>query len=148
MIAIDTNLLVYSHRPEMPRHDRAREILAALAGGTARWAIPWPCVHEFYAIVTNTRIFRTPATPTQAIAFLEALAGSESLRLIGEGLGHLKRLGDLAKSADVTGRGIHDARIAALCLEHGVRELWTADRDFSRFPSLKVANPLVDPSGL
>jgi len=94
-------------------------------------------------VVTNARIFKTPATPAQAIAFVDALAGSESLRLIGEGLGHLKRLGDLAKSAGVTGGGIHDARIAALCLEHGIRELWTADRDFSRFPTLKVANPLV-----
>ena len=26
---------------------------------------------------------------------------------------------------------------------HGVRELWTADRDFGRFSGLRVANPLV-----
>jgi len=31
----------------------------------------------------------------------------------------------------------------ALCRLHGVRELWTVDRDFSRFPGLKVKNPLV-----
>jgi predicted nucleic acid-binding protein len=43
----------------------------------------------------------------------------------------------------VTGPLVHDARIAALCLSHGIRELWTADRDFSRFPRLKTANPLV-----
>jgi hypothetical protein len=30
-----------------------------------------------------------------------------------------------------------------LCQNHGVRELWTADRDFGRFPDLKVKNPLV-----
>jgi predicted nucleic acid-binding protein len=41
------------------------------------------------------------------------------------------------------GARIHDARIAAICLQHGVRELWTADRDFSRFPQLKTFNPLV-----
>jgi predicted nucleic acid-binding protein len=44
----------------------------------------------------------------------------------------------------VTGPLVQDARIAALCLQHGVRELWTADRDFSRFPALGVRNPLVE----
>ena len=39
---------------------------------------------------------------------------------------------------------VHDARIAALCLSHGVRELWSADRDFSRFPALRTRNPLVE----
>jgi predicted nucleic acid-binding protein len=38
---------------------------------------------------------------------------------------------------------VHDARIAALCLQHGVRELWSADRDFNRFPALRTRNPLV-----
>jgi hypothetical protein len=43
----------------------------------------------------------------------------------------------------VQGGAVHDARVAALCLRHGVRTLFTADRDFSRFPTLKVKNPLV-----
>jgi len=43
----------------------------------------------------------------------------------------------------VTGPQIHDARVAAICLQHGITELWTADRDFSRFASLKFRNPLV-----
>ena len=49
----------------------------------------------------------------------------------------------LAAHAKLSGPRIHDARIAALCLNHGVRELWTADRDFSMFPKLKTRNPLV-----
>lgn len=44
-----------------------------------------------------------------------------------------------------TGAMVHDGRIAALCLHHGVSELWTADRDFSRFATLAVRNPLVVP---
>ncbi len=43
----------------------------------------------------------------------------------------------------IAGPRVHDARVAALCIAHGVRELWTADRDFSRFPALKTANPLT-----
>jgi predicted nucleic acid-binding protein len=42
----------------------------------------------------------------------------------------------------VAGPQVHDARVAALCRLHGVQELWTADRDFGRFPGLKVRNPL------
>jgi uncharacterized protein len=49
----------------------------------------------------------------------------------------------LLTTSRVTGARVHDARIAALCLQHGVRELWSADRDFGRFPSLNVVNPLV-----
>jgi uncharacterized protein len=30
-----------------------------------------------------------------------------------------------------------------LCLNHGVSRLWTADRDFSRFPGLATSNPLI-----
>jgi predicted nucleic acid-binding protein len=41
------------------------------------------------------------------------------------------------------GGRVHDARIAAICLEHKVRELWSADRDFGRFSELKVINPLI-----
>lgn len=43
----------------------------------------------------------------------------------------------------VVGPRVREARVAALCLHHGVREPWTADRDFGRFPSLSTRNPLV-----
>jgi predicted nucleic acid-binding protein len=41
------------------------------------------------------------------------------------------------------GPRIHDAHIAALCIQHSVDELWTADRDFSRFSALNTRNPLL-----
>jgi hypothetical protein len=28
-------------------------------------------------------------------------------------------------------------------IDYGVRQFWSADREFSRFPSLKTRNPLV-----
>jgi predicted nucleic acid-binding protein len=33
--------------------------------------------------------------------------------------------------------------VAAICLHNGISMLWTADRDFSRFPELKTSNPLI-----
>ena len=65
------------------------------------------------------------------------------LRLLGEGQDHLRQLAALMASGQITGPRVHDARIAAICLSHGVSELWSADRDFSWFPALKVVNPLV-----
>jgi predicted nucleic acid-binding protein len=49
----------------------------------------------------------------------------------------------LLAAGRISGPRVYDARIAAICLQHGVRELWTADRDFSRFPQLKTVNPLI-----
>ncbi len=50
---------------------------------------------------------------------------------------------DLWLASAVQGAKVHDARIASLCTQAGVRELWTADRDFSRFPALKTHNPML-----
>ena len=99
--------------------------------------------HEFLGIVTHPRIFRTPtpieAALDQATAWLE----SPSLVVIAETYGYFTPLSELVASAKITGPRIHDARIAALCLHHAVRELWSADRNFSMFPGLRVHNPLL-----
>jgi toxin-antitoxin system PIN domain toxin len=142
MIAVDTNLLVYSHRSDSPLHDPARNLLAGLRGARAPWAIPWPCIHEFVGIVTHAKIFRHPTPLDIAFDAVNAWLAAGNLLLIGESDGYFDKLREQATGAKVRGPLIHDARIAALCLHHGVRELWSADRDFSRFPRLKVRNPL------
>jgi uncharacterized protein len=143
MIAVDTNLLVYSHRSDSPFHQGAKELIEALRGSPAPWAIPWPCVHEFVAIVTHPKVFKTPTPLAAAFAAVDAWAAGGNLHLIAESDGYLEKLRKLATSAQLKGPRIHDARIAALCLHHGVRELWSADRDFSAFPQLTARNPLV-----
>ncbi|MBI2191956.1 MAG: hypothetical protein HYU36_08230 [Planctomycetes bacterium] len=74
---------------------------------------------------------------------VQAWLKSPSCILIGEGPGYLPALSALARNGKISGGMVHDARIAAICLHHAVRELWTADRDFSRFEGLRVTNPLV-----
>lgn len=143
MIALDTNLLVYAHRPDSPFYEPALAVLNALASGVAAWAIPWPCVHEFIAVVTHPRIYKQPTPLPVALEAIRTLAALPQLQWLAEGDGYLDRLAQLAEAAKIQGGAIHDARIAALCVHHGVRELWSADRDFSRYPSLKVVNPLA-----
>ncbi len=143
MIAVDTNLLVYAHRTDAAFHQPARAALEALALGRAAWAIPWPCVHEFISVVTHPRIFRTPTPVELALSQMQALAGLPQVVMLSEDDGYLDRLAAVAVPARTQGGAIHDARIAALCLHHGVTQLWSADRDFTRFPDLPVRNPLV-----
>lgn len=142
MLAIDTNILVYAHRREPQEHDVAREVVRRLAEGRHAWAIPWPCVYEFFSVVTNPRIWKDAAsTPAEAWAQVGAWAGSPSLRLIGETEAFLSVLADLVINPRVRGALVHDARVAAICIAHGVDALVTRDRDFSLFPELRVENP-------
>lgn len=146
MIAVDTNILVYAHREDSDSHETAYRRLSALAEGQETWAIPWPCVHEFLAIVTHPRIFVPPTTLAAAVNQIEAWLESPTLVLLAETDLHWPRLRDALLAGKVTGAKVHDARIATLCSQHGVRELWSADRDFGRFPALTVVNPLVKSS--
>jgi len=94
-------------------------------------------------IVTHPKIFKIPTPLDASFACVDAWLAGGNLQLIGEGDGYFARLREIASAARLKGPRIHDARIAALCLHHGVSELWSADRDFSAFPQLKVRNPLV-----
>ena len=143
MIAVDTNLLVYAHRVDNPFHAAAAPLIRQLADGRAAWAIPWPCVHEFYNVVTHPRLHPVPTPIAVAMAQIDAWLESPTLHLLAETPAHWPTLRDLLGRGKVQGPLVHDARIAALCLSHGVRELWSADRDFSRFPGLHTRNPLV-----
>lgn len=143
MIAVDTNLLVYAHRTDSPHHTRASEILHGLATGRRPWAIPWPCLHEFLAVVTHPRIYRPPTAPAIAVDAVEALGSVKTVQLLSETSDHLRILSGLMATPGLVGPKVHDARIAAICLGHGVDALWSADRDFSWFPDLRVVNPLT-----
>lgn len=143
MIAVDTNILVYAHRRDAAFHGPAAEGVRRLAESRSAWAIPWPCLHEFFAVVTHPKIYAPPSTRAQAITQIQAWLGSPTLSLLSESVGYWDHLRDVLDTGNIAGPMVHDARIAALCANHGVRELWSADRDFSRFPTLTIRNPLV-----
>jgi hypothetical protein len=88
MIAVDTNILVYAHREDSPWHDSAYASVVELAEGRALWATPWPCVHEFLAIVTHPRIYSPPTPLAAAIDQIGAWFESPSLMLLKETEGY------------------------------------------------------------
>ena len=142
MIAVDTNILVYAHRSDSPHHATASAAMSACAQSRLAWCIPWPCIHEFFAIVTHQRIYNPPTPPAMALDQINAWLESPSLVLLAETATHWPTLQKLLVAAGTAGPAVHDARIAALCLQHGARELWSADRDFQHFADLTVVNPL------
>ncbi|MFA5909765.1 MAG: TA system VapC family ribonuclease toxin [Vicinamibacterales bacterium] len=143
MIAVGTNLLVYAHRKDSPWHHAAEPLVRSLAEGTAPWAIPWPCLHEFLAIVTHPRIYAPPTPQPAALAQVDAWLASPTHVLLAEGPGYWATLAATLRASKVSGAQVHDARVAALCVHHRVSELWSADRDFSRFSALATRNPLI-----
>jgi uncharacterized protein len=145
VIAIDTNIIVYARRAELPHHVAARAVLAGLANGSAPWAIPWPCLYEYVKVITNPRLFRPPDTLADALADVESLVASPSVVLLGHGPEHIRYLRRAAEDGQPIGGQIHDAHIVALALEHGVTELLSSDRDFRRFSTLAVRDPFATP---
>jgi len=141
LIALDTIVLLAARRGELAHHSQARRLIAGLASGEEPWALPWPCVYEFLRVVTHRRVFRPPTPLRRAVEDVVRLLAAPSLVMLGEGPAHAAHLERQMLAGEAAGNLACDAHIAALCIEHGVRELWTLDRDFARFPGLKIANP-------
>jgi toxin-antitoxin system PIN domain toxin len=141
MRAVDTNVLVFAQIDSAAEHDVARELLTQLAEDPTPWAIPWPCVYEFLRVVTHPRVFNPPVPMARAMATVRTLLASPTLVMLGESPRHLETMERVLNDSAATGNLVHDAHIAALCIENGVSELFTGDRDFARFPEVRVTNP-------
>ena len=143
MRALDTNVLVHAEIVTSPFHTTARLLLQSLAEGPAPWAIPWPCVYEFLRVVTHPRVYHPPMPIALALGDLRAILGSPSLVLLAETPRHPDVMASIVEASGATGNLLHYAHIAALCVEHGVSELLTGDRDFARFTDVRTVNPFA-----
>jgi predicted nucleic acid-binding protein len=144
VIAIDTQLLVYAHRSDSPWHPAARDRIAGLANSGTRWAIALHCLVEFHAVVTRTGLYKPASTTVQALDQVDIWLEAPSLFVLSEDAQTWTVARDLILAGSIAGPRVYDARIAAVCLQHGVTELWTHDRDLSRFPALRTRNPLIE----
>lgn len=142
MIAVDTNILVYAINRESDRHQAAVRLLGELVA-SRNWALPATVLLEFYAHVTERRLNPGRDVPTQTLRAIAEWTSAPGCHVLADPLDIWERVRALIESSGIRGQDVHDARIAATCIAHGVRELWTADGDFLRFPELRVRNPLV-----
>ena len=102
-----------------------------------------PVILLVLAIATHPRIYDPPTPVPAALDQVAAWLEAPNLVLLSESEGYWTELFEPVRDGRVTGPQVHDARTAALCLHHGIEELWSADRDFGRLPELRVRNPLI-----
>lgn len=138
MIAVDTNVLVYAHRAESELHTIALEHLGQLCKGNQPWALPVPCLSEFFRVVTHPKVFNPPSKLTEALDFATSVTEAPSCRLLKPGNHYLEQLFSVMREADARGNLVFGAQIVALCREHGVSNILTNDRDFERFDGISV----------
>jgi toxin-antitoxin system PIN domain toxin len=140
MIAVDTNILVYAHRRELPLHEKALSRLVRLAESPEPWAMPVFCIGEFLRVAAHPRLFDPPSTIEQALEAIGGLLESPSLSVLNPGNHFWPMLQEIVEKANTRGSVIYDAQIVAVCKEHGVRDILSEDRDFMRFEEIQLHN--------
>jgi toxin-antitoxin system PIN domain toxin len=143
VILVDANVLLYAYHPRAAQHERCRGWVETEFSRGAAVRIPWATIVAFIRIGTNPRVFERPLTTAEAESAVSAWLALPFVSTIDPGERYWEILKHLLHRAQVTGPLVSDAAIAALAIEHGA-ELCTTDRDFSRFPGLRVINPLDD----
>jgi predicted nucleic acid-binding protein len=104
VIAIDTNILVYAHREDSTWHEAADECLGSVAESGVPWAIPWPCIHEFLAIVTQPRIYDPPTPLGDALEQAACWIEVPTVVLLAEATGYWPELREALDVSRVAGR--------------------------------------------
>jgi toxin-antitoxin system PIN domain toxin len=138
---IDTNLLVYAYVPALPQHAAAKRWLEQTLTEDEAVGLAWTSVLGFIRVVTNPRIFRVPLLVERAAAVVDDWFQQQSVEIVLPTPRHWSTLRDMLTTGQAGGALTADAHLAALALEHGAT-VYTTDRDFLRFPGLRIVNPL------
>jgi toxin-antitoxin system PIN domain toxin len=141
VILVDANLLLYAYDSDSPQHRSARAWLENQFAGQQPIALAWTTVLAFMRISTSRLVGSTPLQMEQAVAIVSDWLALSNVEVLSPGQRHWPILGRLLTAAQVRGPLIMDAHLAALAIENGAT-LCTNDRDFSRFPGLRVEYPL------
>ncbi|GBE23032.1 MAG TPA: PIN domain-containing protein [Actinobacteria bacterium] len=140
-LTVDTNLLVYASDTESPLHGRARGLLADLAKGPDLVYVFWPVVMGYLRITTHPAVFVNPLEPAAARDNIADLIDRPHVRMPGEGRRFWDLYRDVTDRIPVRGNLVFDAHLVALMREHGVRTIWTRDRDFRKFDGIEAVDP-------
>ena len=142
-LAVDTNILLYASDIDSPLHSSALAFLEERSRGRELLYLPWPVIMGYLRIVTHGRIFNAPMTPEDARKNIISLLHMKHVRPLGEGPHFWRCYEEISRTIIIRGNLVPDAHIAAILLEHGVRDIATNDSDFKKFETLRVHNPLL-----
>lgn len=144
MILVDANLLLYAYNSESPHHGPSRAWLedTLSAGRPVRFALV--TLLAFVRIASDRRIFTHPLSPTEACSLIETWLSQPNVRLLQPGPRAWRLLTGMCEEGQAKGAMVMDAHLAALAIEHGA-SIATTDRDFTRFPDIRIENPVAAP---
>ena len=143
MILVDANILLYAYVPSSNHHEAARAWLESTFSKPDPVALAWATILAFLRISTTPRIFRHPFSAAEAMAIVSGWLEQPLACILSPGERHWEILRSLISKGQAHGPLISDAHLAALAIEHGAT-LATTDRDFTRFPGLRIVSPLND----
>lgn len=143
MTTVDTNVLVHAANADSPRQQASESLLQRLVAGPDLLTLFWPALLGFVRIATHPRVFPNPLSLDTALDAVERLVTPAHVRVLGESDGFFRRFRDVATQVRATGNLVPDAQLVALMRQHGIREIWTGDRDFRKFDWIVVRDPFA-----
>ncbi|HYV03938.1 MAG TPA: TA system VapC family ribonuclease toxin [Blastocatellia bacterium] len=143
MKLIDANLLLYAHSSSSPHHQQARVWLEDVFSKPEPVRLAWMTILAFLRISTDSRSYKHPFSTKEAMDIVSDWLTRPNVEVLEPGERHLLILGKLLSAAHARGAVVMDAHLAALAIEHGA-VVCTNDKDFSRFPGLRVLNPIEE----
>ncbi len=142
MIVVDANLLIYAYDTASLQHGKSRAWLEEALSGLELVGLPWQSVAAFLRVMTNPKLHGRQYVLNEATDLVESWIARSNVRILGPGDDHWVQFRRMIVEGQAAGPLISDAELAALTNEYG-GVLYTADRDFARFPGLRWNNPLV-----
>jgi uncharacterized protein len=141
VIVVDANLLIYAYDSRSPDHKKSLAWMTTVFSGAEIVGLPWQVISAFVRVVTNRRLAEPQLNLEQAVRIVDDWLEQPNVRLLVPGEQYWRTFRTLLLGGQAAGPLVSDAEIAALTVEYG-GVLYTADRDFARFPGLRWANPL------
>lgn len=140
---LDTNVLLHASDESSSFHGPAIELLETLASGPDLVYLFWPVALGYLRISTHPAIFQKPLSPAEAKGNVDDFVSRPHVRTGGEADDFWDIYQDVASKVQVRGNLVPDAHIVALMRQHGVSTIWSHDRDFRKFPGIRVRDPFA-----
>jgi len=142
--SLDVNVLLYASDRSSDRHDAARRFLDAAAANPEPFYLAWPTLMAYVRMATHSGIFAAPLSPAEAFGNVGALLALPQVRPVSELDGFVDAYAHVTSGLVVRGNLVPDAHLAAILFQHGVSTLYSSDRDFLKFPTLELRDPLAE----
>jgi uncharacterized protein len=142
VIVLDANLLIYAYNSGSAHHTTARPWLEKTLSEIEAVGLPWQAVSAYLRVMTNRRLPGEHFSVEEAAGMIDLWLAHPNVQVLVPGDNYWRLFRRMIVEGRASGPLVSDAEIAALTIEYG-GVLYTADRDFARFPGLRWKNPLT-----